>query len=92
MRKHFEIQIQLYGSSRYNIEKKVIKCESSINVLEAVSTLEGAMENALTPMLAKAKNDIKEGFKLAVETARAFNNACLWSMKDPLPHPKHAGD
>lgn len=49
------------------------------------------MENALTPMLAKAKNDIKEGFKLAVDTTRAFNSACLWSLAT-LPHPEHAGD
>ena len=55
-----------------------------------MSGLEGALESALTHMLAKAKHDINEGFKLAMGTARAFNNACLWCMKEPMLSPDHA--
>ena len=90
LRKNFEIQIQKYGAARYILEDKLAKIESSVNVIEAVAGLEGAIEDALTPMLEKAKYVVNEGFKLATETARAFNSACMWSIV-MLPSPEHAG-
>ena len=86
LRDNFEAQIQKYGSVRYKLEHKVITIEKANSVLEAISTLDGALDGALTPLLAKSKHDFEDGFKLAVETARAFNSSCLWSMKvEPDP-------
>jgi hypothetical protein len=87
LRKNFDVQIQKYGEARCDFENKVIKIEGVINVLEAFDGLDDIM----TPVIEKTKREFIEGFKSALETARIFNNVCIWSMT-MLPHPEYAGN
>ena len=88
LRGNFEVPIRKYGAARCNFENRVIKIEGVINVLEAFDGLDDIM----TPVIEKTKQQFIEGIKSALETARSFNNVCIWSMSNLQPHPDYAGN
>ena len=89
LRDNFEVQIEKYGAARYDFESKLVKIEGVINILEA---LDGVDSEIVAPVREKTKHEIAEAIKLALETGRCYNSACIWSMSNVTPADAYRGN
>ena len=87
LRDQFEIQIQKYVAIRSEFEKRVTKLEG---VIDFLPILLAGQDDSNAQVIDKTESEFREGFKSALETARALNGACIWSMA-MIPHHEYGG-
>ena len=87
LRDQFEIQIQKYVAIRSEFEKRVTKLEGVIDFLPILLT---GQDDSKAQVIDKTESEFREGFKSALETVRALNGACIWSMA-MIPHHEYGG-
>ena len=87
LRDQFEVQIQKYVAIRSEFEKRVTKLEGVIDFLPILLT---GQDDSKAQVIDKTEREFREGFQSALETARALNSVCIWSMA-MIPHPEYVG-
>ena len=88
LRDQFEVQIQKYVAIRSEFENRVLKLEGVIDFLPVLLTRQ---DDSKAQVIDKTEREFREGFQSALETARALNSVCIWSMA-MIPHPEYVGD
>ena len=86
LREQFETQVKKYLEQRSTFENQVIKIDGMINMLGSFTGLDEILESVKD----RTKREFSAAIKLGIETARAFNSVCLWSILW-TPHPEYAG-